>query len=149
MTFSTARFGEIEYDNKDVVVFSEGLVGFPQYTRFLILDHKEGSLFHWLQCLDEPALAFLVVEPGRVFSGYDPEISDAQAASLALQPSTETIVLAIVTIPRGQPQLMTANLAGPLVINAETRLGRQMVLDDERYWVKQPIFSENAAPVAA
>lgn len=39
----TSRFGEIEVDNADVITLPEGLVGFPELARYVLLDHDSDS----------------------------------------------------------------------------------------------------------
>jgi len=40
------------------------------------------------------------------------------------------------------PRKMTANLAGPLVVNVHSRNGRQLVLNPELYPLKYPFIQE-------
>ncbi len=149
MITTAVRFGEIEYDNTDIVFFSEGLVGMPDYKSFLILNHKEGSPFRWLQSLDAPELAFLIVDPAEFFVDYSPEITDAQIGSFEISEDTPRKVYAVVTVPHGKPESMTVNLAGPLLINAETRNAKQIVLDSEQFQTKHKLFAEQLTSVAA
>jgi len=138
-SFDTARFGLVAFDDLDVVTLPEGLLGFPECRRFLVLLHKEGSRFRWLQSLEDPRLAFLVVDPGEYFADYAPALDDADAADLGLSVETPRLVYTIVTIPQGRPEAMTVNLAGPIVINLETRFGRQVVVEDPAYGIKHPL----------
>jgi flagellar assembly factor FliW len=43
----------------------------------------------------------------------------------------------------------TANLSAPVVINADSRIGKQIVLEDEAYTVRYPIFEQRAMATAA
>lgn len=142
-TVSTIRFGVIEYTAEDVIRLVGGILGFPSYEQYLILQHKEGSPFRWLQSLDEPSLAFLVVDPSHFLSDYAPEMELRHALDLQLTEETARLVYTIVTIPRGKPEEMTLNLAGPIVINAECGIAKQVVLDDPAYSIK---FEVNRAP---
>lgn len=138
--FETPRFGVIEYLDDDVVSFREGLVGLPDLQRFLLLQHKPGSPFRWLQSLDRAEVALLVVDPVEFVNGYEPEMPATAAVALGLDDETPRLVYTVVTIPSGRPQGMTLNLAGPIVVNAETRNARQVVLEDEAYPVKFPVM---------
>jgi flagellar assembly factor FliW len=131
MTIKGTRFGEIEYREEDVISFDEGLIGFPTHHDYLLVPHKPQSLFHWLQSLDEPSLAFLVTEPTK----YVPEYNFAVTRTFEDQ-----VVLATVVIPVGKPQEMTLNLAGPIMIDASSKKARQVVLDDGSYTVKHRVF---------
>lgn len=139
MTFHSARFGSIEFESTDVVAFEQGLLGFPNCRSFLILEHRPGSPFRWLQSLEEAELAFLVIDPSHLVLNYAPEISDAEAQSLQLSEDSLRFVYTIVTIPPGRPEAMTLNLAAPLLINAETRQARQIVLEGDLYPIRFPV----------
>jgi len=149
-TISTTRFGVLEFENLDVVTFPTGILGFPSCRRFVLVAHKEDSPFRWLQSVDDGALAFLVVDPATFFPDYAPEMESSDAAYLQLSEETPRLVYTMVTIPKGLPESMTVNLAGPIVINAETRYAKQIVLADEGYGTKHPVpKTESPETVAA
>lgn len=138
---TTGRFGQIEYSAEDVVTMLDGVLGFPEFRQYLILQHKEGSPFRWLQSVDEPRLSFLVVDPCNFVPDYAPVMEIRHAQDLNLAEDTPRLVYTIVTIPQGKPEELTLNLAGPIVINAETRSAKQIVLEDSAYSIK---YSPNA-----
>jgi flagellar assembly factor FliW len=141
------RFGTLEYAENDVLNFSEGLIGFAHCRSFIFVQTQAGGPFRWLQSLDEPSLAFLVVDPAAYVEGYAVELADDEAAALGIGPETATMLLTTASIPASRPQDMTLNLAGPIVLNAETRSGKQFVVEDERYAFKHRVFLE--APTKA
>lgn len=145
----TTRFGEIEYAREDVLTVRNGLLGFEGFDQFLLIEHRTGSPFRWLQSLQRPELAFLVVDPFQFFANYQVDISDAGAQELELSPTTAQVVYTIVTIPRGKPEEMTVNLAGPIVINAETRQARQFVVENPAFSVKQRLVVDTPVEIAA
>ncbi len=142
MIVETTRFGNIECTEEDVFELPTGLLGFPNKRNFVIVEHKEGSPFRWMQSADDPNLAFLVISPDKFRSDYSPELPDAPITELELTEETPTVVYAIVSIPPGKPDEMTANLAGPIVINAETRTGMQVVIEDEKWQIRHPILND-------
>jgi flagellar assembly factor FliW len=151
MTLEGTRFGTIDYTPDDVVIFNEGLIGFGSYSEYVMIVTKEGSPYRWLQCLEEPKLAFLVCDPNSFLDDYSPEISQSQANALKLEHETAHLVLVTTTIPAGRPQEARANLAAPIIINLETNHAKQVVLDDDAYTIRYPIFSgaKTQEPVAA
>ncbi|RMG24439.1 MAG: flagellar assembly protein FliW, partial [Armatimonadetes bacterium] len=54
-------------------------------------------------------------------------------------------VYVILSIPPGRPHEMTANLAGPLLINVVKRTACQVVVEDERWTTKHRVFPETAS----
>ncbi len=136
----TTRFGKISCPAQDALCFPDGLVGFAEAVHFVLVPHKEGSPFVWLQSLEVGDLAFLVVDPAVYVPDYSPEMPDKVALALEIVEETPQIVYTIVTIPRGKPQDMTLNLAGPLLINVATRKGMQIVLDTDAYPLKHRVI---------
>jgi flagellar assembly factor FliW len=149
--FDTTRFGTVGYLDADVVLFEDGLVGFPEHKRFLLLCHKPDSPFRWLQSLEEPQLAFLITDPVNWIENYAPRLDDEEVGRLGLIETAPRLVFVTVTIPAGQPEEMTLNLAGPVVIDLERRIGFQLVLQDETYTTKYRVFpqADRVSAVAA
>lgn len=140
MKISTTRFGEIEVAPEEIVEFSEGLLGFEDAHRFVILNTQDGGPFRWLQCLDQGDLAFVIIEPLQFMYAYDLEISDADVEFLGVKAVEDLVLYAIVTIP-DNPRDMTANLQGPLVINVKTRRGRQIISNNPAHSLKTSILA--------
>jgi len=144
----TARFGEIAFEAEDIVLFQEGLVGLEGFRRFVLIQHKEGSPFRWLQSLDDGSFALLVIDPCHYVSDFAPDMPESATSALGLTADTPILVYTICSIPNGNPQGMTLNLAGPIVLNAETREARQVVLDDETYPVRFSVFGRQEQEAA-
>ena len=127
----SGRFGDFVVPEKQLLSFPDGLVGFPSCSRFVILEHRTPSVLRWLLCVDEPNLAFAVVDPADFFDDYS--VSGCEALDvLGLETEDDLALLAIVTIPE-DPVSMSANLMAPVAVNARTRVAHQIVLDDDRY----------------
>jgi len=140
--FATTRFGTIDVDLDLVVVFPDGLIGFETCRDYVVVRHDDRSDFRWLQSLDEPAVAFPVVEPFAFRPDYAPTISDADARILNLKQETPTLLFVVVSVPGLDPKAMTANLLAPLVINGESRRGKQVIVQDEGYTTRHEILKE-------
>jgi flagellar assembly factor FliW len=138
--FWTSRFGVVEAAPDSVIDLPEGLIGFERCRRFLVVSPDENSPLKWFQCLDDGTIAFPIVDPRELTPDYAPTISEGDAQELGLTPDTPKIVFAIVTIPKGDPRGLTANLLGPIVANSATRRGRQVIVADEQYGTRHPIL---------
>ncbi len=141
MIIKTTRFGEIEIDENKIIFFPRGILGFPEQRRFVLLPHREDSPFCWLQAVDDPDLTFVVVNPFVINPDYKPEFKDEVLSGLEIEEGDVIDLLSIVTVPRENPQAMTANLLGPIVINVSKRLAKQVVLDPHKYPLKYPLLS--------
>ncbi|MCK5544239.1 MAG: flagellar assembly protein FliW [Desulfobulbaceae bacterium] len=139
----TSRFGEIEVDGERTITITSPFLGFPESNRFVLLPHSPSSPFMWLQSLDNPKLAFVVIQPGIINPEYNPAMNSQVREELMISGDDKLEFLIILTIPKDQPKDMTANLLGPVVINAKKRLAKQVLLDPAKYDPCWPVISGN------
>lgn len=139
MEFISERFGRIEYNEAEVIRFPQGVVGFPDMTRYFMYADERVAPLAWLHSLDDPGLAFLVCDPFLFFPEYEVRVKLPPALRRQMGESHELRVLAIVTIQADFAE-STVNLLGPLVINAQTRNGWQVILDDEELGTRHRLF---------
>ncbi len=144
MQLEGTRFGDVNYEEDRVLDFPQGILGFPNHHRFLMLPHPGGGPFAWLQSVDEPSLAFPVIDPTLIRPDYLPPVRREDLERLGLAALNEGIFLAICVIPE-DPQEMRANLLAPVVVNPSRRLGTQVVLENTDYQVRHYILQELAA----
>jgi flagellar assembly factor FliW len=135
----TTRFGEKEIEEDRIICFREGLLGFPDKKNYIILEDKPGSPFLWLQSVDEPGLAFVMINPFLMKTDYLTDLSRDDETLLKGQNDEEVLIFSIVTIPRGEVEKATMNLMGPLVIGSESRNARQVILANSGYSHRHPI----------
>lgn len=115
-----------------------GLLGFENIKKFTLMGRPEEKPFLWLQVVDDPNLAFLVVPPFEVVADYQPDVSTEDCRFLGIKNPKEAVLLCIVTI-RGQGNA-TVNLKGPIVFNGHTRIGKQVVLANAAdYAIQHPL----------
>ena len=145
MKIKTTRFGEIDIADEKVLHFPDGIIGFHSLKRFVLLG-KEERLVMWLQAVDNPKIAFIVVNPFLFETDYNPRLSHEDLPYLKVESSKDLHMLAIVVVPE-DPQKMTANLLGPVVVNIKEKIGKQVILLDGDYSVKHPIVKDMMEPV--
>lgn len=148
MKIKTSRFGELDIDASRIITFTEGILGFPDNLRYVLLERDTGSPFKWLQSLDNGELAFVLVDPLCFLPDYRVEISKEDAEALGISNPETTAVLCIVTIGEGGASV-TANLLGPIVINPHTMRARQVVLMDAQYSVQYDLLAALPRKTAA
>lgn len=147
MQVSTRRFGTLEIAPERVIHFPLGLLGFETRQRFVMLDSDQVAPMRWLQSVDDPALAFLVVEPTQFFPDYQVTLTPEELRVLEHAEGEDLAVLGLVVVPE-DPAQMTINLLGPLVLNADKRLGMQVVLHDSGYTARQRLLPDAVEPGA-
>ncbi len=144
MLIKTRYFGEVDIEKEKIIHFEQGLFGFEEYKDFTILyDSDAGSdtLFSWLQSTSEQSLAFPVVNPQRVKEDYDPLVEDALLESIGEIREGDLVVLLLATVP-ADVKKASVNLKAPLVINAGTRKGVQIIAENADYAVKHYILKQ-------
>jgi len=147
MEVRTTRFGIVLIDESKVIVFPKGLLGFASCTRFCLLKPSEDAAFHWLQSLEDPALAFVVTDPLLFVPEFAVPIRPEQMVELKLTRVDDAKVMVIVN---KVDQTLTGNLQGPLVINTVGCVAEQFVLAEKRWTTRHPLVQlEEAAPARA
>ncbi|MDP7033136.1 MAG: flagellar assembly protein FliW [Planctomycetota bacterium] len=138
----TTRFGRVEIDEETIIRFPDGLLGFGQVQEYVIIDHPGPMGVQWLQALDVPELAFVVIDPLLFKSDYLVQLHAQEMERIGLDDLAKGKVMVILVVPK-DPRKITANLQGPLVLNPEKRLGMQVVLPHDRYTTKHLVFGED------
>jgi len=138
MEIHGTRFGTLSFDDDDIIQVENGLLGFPMSKHYIMFPYSDDSSFFWLQSVDEPEISFIVINPFDFFTDLEFEISDEDSADIGLEKSEDVEIFSLVTIPEGKPEDMRTNLAGPVVVNTRTRLGKQVLLSD--YSARQPLI---------
>ena len=137
MEIQTSRFGRISVEDERLITVPNGLLGFPSFTRYALIQSGQEQYFLWLQSVDEPGLAFVVADPATFFKDYDVPVREEAQRDLAL---TDPKFVQVFVICNKVGDWLTGNLLGPLVVNAENRLGIQVVLTEKRWTTRQPLL---------
>jgi len=146
MKLKTTRFGELDVPEENILFFPEGIIGFENFKKYIIITKKENSPLRWLQSLDEPNLAFIIINPHLFKPDYDPKIDKQDKEMLKIKDITETEVLTIVVVP-DNPRDMVANLMAPILVNPKYCLGKQIIPKNTDYPTRYRIldsYGENA-----
>ncbi|MBF0096587.1 MAG: flagellar assembly protein FliW [Magnetococcales bacterium] len=130
MEIQGTRFGVLEFKEEEIILINEGLLGFPMSRRFILFPYGENSSFFWLQSIDEPEIAFIVINPFDFFAHLEFVVQDDDALALHLERQEDVEIFTLVTIPEGRPEEMRTNLAGPVVVNTQNRQGRQILVKE-------------------
>lgn len=142
MLVKTKFFGEIELDDQKVITFDNGLIGFENLKKFTLIYNSEteqNNTITWLQSLDEQMVALPVLSPFSVMADYNPVVEDETLAKLGELNPENTVIFLTLTVPSDITK-MTTNLKAPIIINAETKKGCQVIAENPDYVVKYNIF---------
>jgi len=136
---STTRFNELEVDKKDIIEFTEGLLGFENLKKFFIVDPGDQTLILWLQSIDDASIAFPIIEPKIFQPNFSVKLLPLELNSLNLENLSNASVYTILTIPQNVTE-MSANLKAPIIINNKSKIARQIVLQDSKLEVRFKMY---------
>jgi flagellar assembly factor FliW len=121
------QFGEIEYADTHVFTFPEGIIGFEQLRKFLVIDDADEQPFRWLVSVEDSSLSFPLIPAAFIEADYGTDLPEGSTV----------FVVAMLAEP---VEDSTVNLRAPILVDPSARLGRQVVLEGERYAIQHPLF---------
>jgi flagellar assembly factor FliW len=139
MKVKSLKFGELEYCGQDIVRFDAGIPGFPNLKNFIILTSDEFQPFQYLQAVDDPPIAFPLINPNLLIKSYQVLLGPEDLKDLRGNDCEGLLIFSIVTIPE-RIEHTTVNLLAPVVINSKTMLAKQVIQNGSSYSVRHPLF---------
>ncbi|GEB31388.1 flagellar assembly protein FliW [Brevibacillus parabrevis] len=124
--------------------FEDGIPGFS-HLQFFQLMQEEKSPFYLIQSIEEKDVGFWVVDPFLFFPSYEFSLSSSTKEALRMDGQESIAVFSIVTI-RGNNQA-TVNLKAPIVVNLNNRMGKQVILQDDTYSIRQQLIEQQATDI--
>lgn len=137
----TEHHGLPEWTEDDIIFFQSGIPGFENCKRFIIISVPEYDPFHWLQCVDGDKIRFAIINPMVFEPTYEPKIRKEELGTLNIKSPKDLLSYVIVTL-KSPLSDSTANLMGPVFINIKEKLGKQIILDDGKYSLREKIIKE-------
>lgn len=126
---------------KIILKFPEGIYGFEDVRKFILLQEDESRVIWSLQAAERPCPSLIVVDPFLVAPGYSPKVPAGDLRALGEPPASGLCFLAVAVLRRDLAESVV-NLKSPIVINPRTRTGRQVILEDSDYPVRYRPFRD-------
>lgn len=145
MQLETSRFGLIDVADEDVITFTQPILGFQEFRRFVVLPGPAGGELKWLQSTENGALAFIIMDPRQVVPDYRATLKSSERQELAVETVEELDLYTLVVVPEDRTKIRT-NLRAPILINPRQRLGKQAILDQSDYPVQFFLASSPPSP---
>ena len=142
MLIQTKYFGEIDLTEDKIITLERGLFGFEDFKKYTILydcEKEGGANVSWFQSVDEPTLALPVMNPPLVKEDYNPVVEDELLSGIGEISEENLVILLTMTVPANIKE-MSVNLKAPIIINADTRKGAQLIVENQDYEVKYKIY---------
>ncbi len=142
MLVNTRYFGEIDLNEDKIIEFESGIMGFEEFKKYTILydiEENEAPSISWLQSIDEPGLALPVISPVYINREYNPTVEDELLKPLGEINDDNLAILLIMNVP-SDIKNMTVNLKAPIVINSDSKKGRQIIVENQDYEIRYNIY---------
>lgn len=118
------------------ITFPAGIPGFAAFRHYVVIEREDLAPLRTLQAVDPAGPSFLVLDPRLLDPAYDCAPGEADLALLGAAPGDPLVSFVLVTITTDQAW---ANLQAPIVVNARSMAGCQLIGDGSRYGVRFPI----------
>ncbi|WP_134703685.1 flagellar assembly protein FliW [Ammoniphilus sp. YIM 78166] len=138
MVIQTPIFGEVEISEEKIIQFDKGIPGFNELKRFTFIDLPD-TPFQIMQSVTNE-LYFFVINPFEFYKEYEVVLPDPTIEYLEIKKPEEVALYNIVSL-KDQVADSTTNLQAPLVVNVQARKGKQLVLNQPSYSLRQPLFA--------
>lgn len=142
MNIHTKYHGEITIEESDIIQFENGIPGFLHEQEFIILPLTEDGIYSVMQSVRTSQLAFVITNPFIFYKDYDFTLEDVIVKQLGIEAITDVKVFNILTLQ--EPfEKTTVNLQAPIIINTKNNQAKQVILNNESYKTKHPLFIES------
>ncbi|MEF3255244.1 MAG: flagellar assembly protein FliW [Deferribacterales bacterium] len=135
------KYGKIEYSEKDLIYMTNPIPGFINLYDYIVISTEENIPFYVFHSTEDPSVSFIIVDIKLFFPDYNPNLHKRDLKILQAKSEKDLKLFGIVVVP-SNPKEATVNLKAPLVINFEKKLAKQIILEDDRYEIKTPLFKE-------
>jgi flagellar assembly factor FliW len=131
MKLNTPYLGEIEYEKDEVIIFEQGLYGFEDRQKFILINLDDAEFpFNWLQSIENEELSFVLTSPFLFVENYEFELPDQVAETLSIEKPEDALILSTVVLNE-ELNKSTMNLQAPIIINRNSNKGRQIILEED------------------
>lgn len=137
MKIQTKFFEEVEIDDKSIIKFEQGIPGFENLTKFTIFNIEDQPVLKCLQSIENKDICLLIASPWDYFKDYEIQIPDEELNKLNILSDADICVYSVIRVHENS---LTANLIAPLVINIKENMGKQIILSNTEYNVRQEII---------
>jgi flagellar assembly factor FliW len=141
MNTNTKFHGIREYKEEDILVFKKGLPGFEELKKFILFPVEDGEVFNILHSIEDEGIGLVVISPYNIDRNYEIKLSEGLIEELEIEKEADVLLLNTVTLNSAMENI-TVNMKAPIIINIFKGLGEQIILEDDKYFIKHPLIQE-------
>ena len=120
------------------ILFEKGIPGFEDYKYFNINVIKDNEKFYSIVSKEDDNIGFISISPFDIKKDYEIDLDDEFVKELDIKSEKDVLVLCLITLGKTLKD-STANLKAPIIINIKNNRGKQLILQDDKYKIKEPL----------
>ena len=129
--------GDKEISEQEIIYFPNGIIGFENYTKYIIVENPNFKPFSWLVSLEREDFALPMVNPFLLIKEYQMQFPSELTCELQ-ENGNHFEVFCIVSL-NGEHGGTTLNLKGPILVDYLAKRGRQIVLTADILSISYPL----------
>ena len=120
------------------ILFEKGIPGFENY-RYFNVNIVEGiKRFYHIVSKEDDNIGFISISPFDIKKDYEIDLDDEFIKELDIKDEKDVLVICLITLGKSLKD-STANLKAPIIINIKNNRGKQLILQDDKYKIKEPL----------
>ena len=120
------------------ILFEKGIPGFEDYKYFNVNIIKDNEKFYSIVSKEDDNIGFISISPFDIKKDYEIDLDDEVVKELDIKSEKDVLVLCLITLGKTLKD-STANLKAPIIINIKNNRGKQLILQDDKYKIKEPL----------
>lgn len=120
------------------ILFEKGIPGFESYNYFNVNMIEGNERFYNIVSKEDSNIGFVSISPFDIKKDYEIDLDDEFVKELDIKEEKDVLVLCLITLGKTLKD-STANLKAPIIINIKNNRGKQLILQDDKYKIKEPL----------
>ena len=120
------------------ILFEKGIPGFENYRYFNVNIVEGNKKFYNIVSKEDSNVGFISISPFDIKKDYEIDLDDEFIKELDIKDEKDVLVICLITLGKSLKD-STANLKAPIIINIKNNRGKQLILQDDKYKIKEPL----------
>lgn len=120
------------------ILFEKGIPGFENYRYFNVNIVEGNKKIYNIVSKEDSNVGFISISPFEIKTDYEIDLDDEFVKELDIKDEKDVLVLCLITLGKTLKD-STANLKAPIIINIKNNRGKQLILQDDKYKIKEPL----------
>ena len=120
------------------ILFEKGIPGFENYRYFNVNIVEGNKKIYNIVSKEDSNVGFISISPFDIKKDYEIDLDDQFIKELDIKNEKDVLVICLITLGKSLKD-STANLKAPIIINIKNNRGKQLILQDDKYKIKEPL----------